>query len=212
LLAWLPNDQLDQVFQNAWPGAAQKYTNPIGAAVTPANPNTNFVDVNGNILVLTTYGITGGVAPAAAANAAEGVTVNDGTCVWTVAAAKSQGFRISPLPAQTMNCYEVHPIGQAKAPKFVNLQQMLDPLPDDYAGYFRTGFVAHLYNHSPIPSVKAQFPERHRLWMQEMKQATGQGDREPDNAGFVPDRPIMSGTGEIVDPGPSNPFSSVGLR
>jgi hypothetical protein len=68
-ICWLPNDQL---VQGVWPGAGKVYTNPVGAIALPDNPTTNILDANGNILVLTTYGITGGVAPLAIASRGRG--------------------------------------------------------------------------------------------------------------------------------------------
>jgi hypothetical protein len=37
---WLPNDQLTY---GVWPGAAQVYTQPLGATITPTNPPTNII-------------------------------------------------------------------------------------------------------------------------------------------------------------------------
>jgi hypothetical protein len=73
-ICWLPNDQL---VQDVWPGAAYTFTNPLGAINTPSNKLINILDANGNILILTTFGTTGVVAPAAPAASASGVVVND---------------------------------------------------------------------------------------------------------------------------------------
>lgn len=202
--AWHNNDQLNQ---GVWPGANVTYTNPVGVLnTTPTNPNTNILDANGNILVLTTFGVTGGVAPVATAGAAEGTTVNDGSCVWTVAGPKSQGFRIKPLPPQQGVCYQINLIAQKVAPApFTNVSQTIDPIPDDYAHHFREGFKAFCFQMSPNAKARAEFPMMKQNWIASIVGALKQADRETDSAGFVPDRSSVAAQGGI-DIGPANPF------
>jgi hypothetical protein len=189
-----------------WPGPNKVYTLPLGALITPTNPRINILDQNGNILVLTTYGTTGATAPSLPANSAEGTTVSDGSCIWTVADPMSQGFRIMPLPPQQGVVYEVHPIAQMKAPPpFINMQQQINPVPDDYANWVREGFIAYCYRMSPNPQMRALFPAQRNLWMNAIEQSMKQGDRQPDNAGFVPDRSVVAPQGGI-DIGPANPY------
>lgn len=200
---WLPNNQLNQ---GTWPGAGKVYTQPLGATITPTNPTTNILDANGNILVLTTYGTTGATAPAAPVNSAEGVTVADGTCAWTVASGDSQGFRLVPLPPQQGVVYQVNVIAQKKAPTpFVNLQAFIDPVPDDYANYFRDGFVSYCYKLSPDPGMRKMFPQMREMWLGSILAAMKQGDREQTDAGFIPDRSVVAPQGGI-DIGPANPY------
>jgi hypothetical protein len=125
-ICWLPNDQL---VQDVWPGIGYTFTNPSGAISTPSNKIINILDANGNILILTTYGTTGAVAPLAAVGAVAGVTVNDNTCVWTVADPKAQGFRVSPLPPQTGVVYQIGVIAQAKPVQFTTLAQTAGSYP-----------------------------------------------------------------------------------
>lgn len=202
-VCWLPNDQLTQ---SVWPGANKVITNPLGAAVTPSNPVINILDANGNILVLTTYGITGGVAPAAAALSPGGTIVNDGTCVWTVADPKAQGFRISPLPPQAGPTYQVNIIAQARPPRFTTVAQVLDPIPDDYAKYFQDGFIAYCHRHSPAPMVRARFDDMRLQWLQSLADAVKSGDRERDDARFVVERPVMSPAVGGTSTSPAWPF------
>lgn len=198
-VCWLPNDQL---VQDVWPGAQKTYTNPLGQVQTPTNPNTNILDANGNILLLTTYGITGNVAPVLAAAAAVGATVNDGTCVWTKVDPKAQGFRLSPIPPQQGNVFQLHIIAQKKPVLFTSLDQTIDPIPDDFAKYFQDGFIAYCHRHSAAPLVRNRFEQMRADWLQSLARARGQGDRERDDAGFVPDKGIMSGGGNIpIGPG-----------
>jgi hypothetical protein len=197
-VCWMPNDQL---VQGTWPGATQTYTNPLGAATTPYNPPTNIKDANGNILILTTYGVTGLVAPVLAASSPSGTTVNDGTCVWTVADPKAQGFRIWPLPPQRGTTYQVNVFAQARAPRFTVMSQVLDPLPDDYEHYFKQGYIAHCTKHSTAPVVRARATEEIQLWLKATEDACKQGDRETSGACITPESSIM-------DPNPSSPIDA----
>lgn len=206
-ICWLPNDQL---VQDVWPGAAYTYTNPLGAINTPSNKLINILDANGNILILTTFGTTGVVAPAAPAASASGVVVNDGTCVWTVADPKAQGFRLSPLPPQTGLVYQLYVIAQARPVMFTDLAQLLDPIPDDYAKYFQDGFIAKMHRHSAAPIVRNRYQQMNAEWMLSLAAARGQGDRERDDNGFVPTRGIMD-TGSGAQPiGPAWPYGPFG--
>ena len=202
-ISWLPNNQL---VQGVWPGAGEVYTQPLGAVITPTNPPTNILDANGNILILTVYGTTGATAPVLPANSAEGLTVVDGGCTWTVAGPNSQGFRIKPLPPQQGIVYQVNMVAQMRAPvPFQSMATLLNPIPDDYANWFRQGFIARCYQMSPNPQMQAMFEKKKENWLAAMESAMKQGDRETDNAGFVPDRSIVAPQGG-VDYGPAMPY------
>jgi hypothetical protein len=202
-ICWLPNDQLTQ---GVWPGALAVFTQPLGAASTPSNPFINILDRNGNIQILTQYGTTGAAEPAwPATGAPAGVLTQDGTCVWSVANPKAQGFRLDALPAQSGVVYQIRVIAQARPPQFVNRQQTLEPVPDDFASYWMEGFRAYCYERSPDPSVKAQFAAKERKWMDGMLEAVRKGNREPDSYGFYPDRCVVD-TGMPGPIGPANPY------
>jgi hypothetical protein len=203
-VAWYPNDQLDQ---GAWPGASKIYTQPFGATTTPENPPINILDPSGNILVLTIYGTTGATAPDAGPDADEGTQVTDGTCTWTVASPDSQGFRLWPRSSQHPVVYQVLVTAQRKAPPaFVKMNQFINPVPDDYAHYFRTGCRIHSYKISPNPKAQTLYPSLRTEWLASMQSATKQADRELGNAGFIPDRSVVAGTGDGYDVGPANPY------
>jgi len=205
-ICWFPNNQL---IQGTWPGATVTYTQPLGAVITPTNPPINILDANGNILVLKTYGVTGATAPVLPVKSAEGTTVNDGSCVWIVAGPNSQGLRLTPLPPQQGIVYQVNVIAQMQAPPpFINVDQVIDPVPDDYANWFRQGFIAGCYKMSPNPQMRAQFygPRGLReVWLGDIERALKQGDKEPENCGFIPDRTVVAPQGGI-DIGPANPY------
>jgi hypothetical protein len=204
-LDWDYNRNLQQ---DVWPGPGKVYTQPLGALITPTNPRTNIRDANNNILVLTTYGTTGLTAPSAAADSPEGTTVNDGSCVWTVASPDSQGFRIFPLPPQQGVVYQINVVAQMKAPPpYTSMTQQINPVPDDHAQYFRSGFVAYCYRNSPNPQMRALFPQQRQLWLASIEASMKQGDREQTDSGFIPDRSVIAGWG-IQDVGPAWPYAN----
>jgi hypothetical protein len=203
-ICWRYNNTLKQA---DWPGANVIYTNPLGAVSTPANPRTNILDASGNILLLTTYGTTGATAPNAGVNAAIASTVIDGTCVWTVCNPFAQGYRLIPMPPQSGVVYKIEPIGQRNPPRFTTLKQNIDPVPDDYASSFITGVYTYCHKYSTDPNLKKEFPTLRAMWLADIMSALKQGDRETDNAGFVPSRSVMA-SGDSGDVGPANPYGN----
>lgn len=205
-LSWEYNSTL---YKGVWPGPHTVYTNPLGAIASPINPITNILDANGNILVLTQYGTTGNTAPVAAANAwtpLSATQINDGTCVWTVANPNGQGFRISPLPPQSAVTYQMNVRAQLRPPIFKTMQQLLTPLPDDYAGWFRSGYECYCYKNSPDTNKANQFMARQKAWLDDLLSSCKQGDRERDDARFIPDTQIMN-ENDGYDYGPANPYN-----
>lgn len=196
-----------------WPGPNKVYTNPLGAVSTPTNPHTAIQDSNGNMYALTTYGTTAaeGPGPLLGADAFDPeniTTVNDGTCIWTVCNPQGQGFRIAPLPPQSGVVYKVMPRCQAKPPIFMNLAQLINPIPDDYAGWFRDGADAYCYRLSPDPKIKQMFEMKRQQWLDALAGTRKAGDRERDGAKFVV--PGMLDGCDGGDPGPANPYNWAG--
>lgn len=176
------------------PGAGSVYTNPLGAASAPANPVTQIVDANGNLLVLAGYGVEGSTAPVAPASSLPGVTATPGagaTTVWKVVDPYGQGFRVSPAPPQTGVTYQVNLVGQARPVRFATLAQLIDPVPDDFGVYFKRGFVVECYRRSPEVKVRGKFQDEFKLWMLALQEALGKSDKEREAFGFYPDRGIM---------------------
>ena len=212
-LCWFPNDQLEQ---GVWPGPNYTYTDPAGLPQVPAQAWSNILDVNGNILVLTGYGVTGVVAPVAPpwTGAADdqpadwpvGAVIVDGSCQWTVADPQAQGLRIFPPPPNaSMNLWLVRAFAQKIAPFYNSLQQFLTPMPNDYSKWFRDGFVAYAHRYSAIPQVKARSAQMKNDWITAMMMAAKQGDREDESKGFFPDKGLLSPE-YYSDPGPGNPY------
>lgn len=199
-ICWLPNDQLVYGTWGATPGLSGQnnpgpnivITNPLGQPSTPSNPITQIVDPNGNLQLLTTYGTCGATAPSwPASSSPVGTPTTDGTVVWTVISPKGRGFRLGPIPPQSGVVYLIVPVCQMRPPRYLTLDSMIDPVPDDYAKYFRQGFVAHCYRHSPDPKTRAKGDAEYGIWIKSMQDCKEQGDRERDAAGFYPTQGIM---------------------
>jgi hypothetical protein len=212
-VCWFANNQLEF---NQWPGPGTVYTNPIGQSAVNNNAWTNILDAEGNILVLTQYGTTGLVPPVAPPwtppptdpkaepprNYPAGVVIDDGTCQWTVADPDAQGFRFLPRPPSGGNVWLARIFAQKKAPpRFINLGQYIEPIPDDYSKWFIDGFIAYSHRYSSNPSVVSRFEIRRQEWLDSVGAAARQGDREDEAKGFYPDQPIMSPS-FIQDQGP----------
>jgi hypothetical protein len=205
-VCWKYNKLLEQ---GKWPGVSTVYTQPLGAISTPQNPPTNIVDTDGNILILTTYGTTAatGTGPNAGLTPTYGTEITDGSCIWTVVDPDAQGVRVNPMPPATGVVYQIDLIAQLSAPKFTSLNNMIDPIPDDYSGSFRQGVYAYCHKYSNDPMLKREFPMVRQAWLDEIMAAMKQGDREMEGAGFVPSRSAMSGTSSY-SVGPANPYGS----
>jgi hypothetical protein len=203
---WFPNDQLEY---NPWPGPGVTYANPVSPQAQNNNYYTNIMDEYGNILILTQYGTTGLTPPTpppppipAPPNYPAGVVIQDGTCTWTCANPKAQGFRFFPRPPSGGNVWLCRLFAQLKAPPaFQNLGEYIDPIPDDYSNWFTDGFIAYAHRYASNPSVLARFPQQRQLWLEGLAGAAKQGDREDEAKGFFPDKPIMAPS-YIQDQGP----------
>jgi hypothetical protein len=220
---WFPNDQLEQW---VWPGPNKTFTNPVGVPQTPTNPITNILDANGNILILTQWGITGPVAPVSVYPPIDpldplgpvdydaditGQVIVDGTCKWTVANPSAAGIRLSPAPANGANTWLVRLFAQKKAPVFTTLADKLDPIPDDQVKWFRDGFICYAHRHSANPAVRQRYPQMKADWLNSMEAATKQADRESESKGFYPAHALVA-PGRFADLGPGNPYMRSGGR
>jgi len=163
---------------------------------TPSNPCLQILDANGNYLVVTGFGTTGATAPVAPANSAPGVTVTDGSVVWTVLDPYGQGIRVKPVPPQNGVVWQVNLVGGMKPPRFTSLQQTLFPLTDDYEPTFRAGCKAQLYQYSDEAKIRARFDAEWGRWTTSvqslsLQQAKQKADRERDEDMFLPATTIM---------------------
>lgn len=182
-ICWRYNKNL---VYGVWPGAQKVYAPLIGTVPTPQNPPMAIKDANRNILTLTTFGTTGNAAPLLAVGAAEGQTITDGTCVWTVCDPNSQGLRVFNLPPGGGPVFQCNLDMQARAVPFTDLSQTLDPIPDDYSQYFETGYMAYSHVYSSNPADRAKSESLILGWKNEMLESQKQGEREPNSFGLVP--------------------------
>jgi hypothetical protein len=216
-----PSGQTDVSGSNATgqqnPGPDVVYTDPIGTLQTPINASTCITDPNGNLWLLTTYGTCGATQPTWPTNpsykslatpTATATTVTDGSVVWTAINPSGQGFRLNPIPPQTGVTWQIQPVAQYRAPRFHNLQQTLEPIPDDWEWAFKQGFFAQCYRRNPDPKIRAKFEQEDARWLQTLDKSVRQADREADDYGFYPSSSVME-TGIGVNPvTPSYPFGA----
>lgn len=213
-VAWLPNNQL--TYGN-WIANAT-YTQILGTPQNPGTPVNQIVDPNGNPWTVSNSVnatvMTGATEPTWPTSPAYPTyqspttlptLVSDGSVVWQAINPSGQGFRVNPLPSQSGLYYQINVIGQKRPVTFTNVTQTLEPIPDDYASYFRSGFIAHTYRHSKQADVRARFQTEYQLWMTGMQQSLSKSMREKEEAGFYPSESVMnSGYANYI--GPANPY------
>ena len=183
------------------------YTFPlVTGGQMPFNPITQIQDANGNLLVLTTYGVTGATAPILAANSSAGTTVTDGSCIWTVVDPVGQGFRVWPTPSQSGVVWQFNLRAQAKPPAQISsLDTLLVPIPDEYIHIFRQGCISTAYRYSSEEKVRQMYTQERQIWTETLMGARMQADREPENHSFVTGGIVASPAGTMpITPG--NPF------
>lgn len=211
------------------PGPSSVYGAILGSTSQAANPFTQIKDPNGNFWTLqptvafpnnlntsVTLGLTQPVWPTnptfptyqnpnTVQTVANGGIVQDGTAYWQAVNPKGQGIRINPIPSQTGRVWQLRTFAQMRPPVFANLQQTLEPIPDDYYTYFYDGFVAYCYLHSKDPKVAAKFQMIYKVWIESLQAAVSAMDRERDNMGIYPGESIMQqGYQNYI--GPANPY------
>jgi hypothetical protein len=228
-VCWLPNDQLvygtwgggnlgEGAASNPGPGSVYGALTGPGVINQPKNPLLQIMDPNGNFWVLTnalTQSVTLGSSqpawpavvkyPTPTNPNQTATTQSDGTGVWTAINPKGQGLRLNPIPSQQGKVWQARVFAQGRAPQFTALSQTLEPIPDDFAAYFRRGFVSFAYMHSKDPKVRAKFIDQHNAWIESLQQATVSVDRERDNSGLYPTDAIMPSPGSTYL-GPANPY------
>lgn len=176
------------------PGPNDSYTNPIviQGGGPGNNPLTAITDANGNILVVTTYGVTGTIAPVAASGAAAGTTVTDGTVVWTVQDPNGVALRIDALATNQSVVWQVRVLYQQKPPNIKTLTQNISPIPDDLDYLVKQGFLAYCTKQTD----RSKFPAEYGQWLEDIQGAMGSSDREYQEFGFFPSNPIQGGGGD----------------
>lgn len=182
-ICWLYNREMQL---GIWPGANKIYSPLVSPQAQSQNPLMSMLDKNGNILIVTTVGTTGAIAPFLPAGSAEGTTVNDGSVIWTVVAPTSKGFRVYPLPGATGPVWMIVPRFQMLPPTFTDLEQFLDPIPDDQARHFRRGYRAYCLDASPNPQDNVRFKDSYSEWQNSLLAIKKDGDKELNAYGLLP--------------------------
>lgn len=180
-ICWMYNGDLSY---GPWPGV-HVVIYPLTSG-NPQNPVMSMVDAAGNLLIVKQVGTTGTVAPVLSANSPEGTTVTDGSVVWKVVSATSQGFRVDSLPNATSPNYQLIPYVQIEPPTFASLAQTLNPIPDSFSRHFFTGLEAAMYKASPNPGDTKRGQLARADWLGSLLVMTGQANKEPDAYSLVP--------------------------
>ena len=102
-------------------------------------------------------------------------TVTDGTCVWTAIDPNGQAIRLNPIPPLTGVVWLIQPVGQLRAPKYTNLKQYLNPIPDDWYWAVKAGFFAECFRRNPDSKVRARYPQERQMWMENLEKSVRQG-------------------------------------
>jgi hypothetical protein len=206
-LCWMYNEDLSY---GTWPGAGVVFHPQLTTGPVLQNPIMSMKDVNGNLLIVTQIGTTGGSAPAAAVSAPEGTVVVDGTVRWTVVSPNSQGFRVYPLPGATGPVYQITPYYQQALQKMTSLQSLTNPIPDDQSYIYQNGVERMCKMSSPNPQDRAEGMKEWPLWLDSLVKLLKQNDREVDSYSAIPaSSPVDTvwGHGGLRNPqDPSQPY------
>ncbi len=181
-VCWMYNRQL--VF-GTWPGAGKTFYPLLGTNPIPANPVMSMIDANGNMLIVTTPGTTGLVAPLLPPESDEGDSVDDGTVTWTVVSPDAQGFRVSMVPGNGVT-WQIYLKYQQVKPIFLTLDQLIEPIPDNDAHLFRVGFEWQCRGSSPNPVDRQNFQREYPLWLKTLESLKRQGAEEADAFSMYP--------------------------
>jgi hypothetical protein len=191
---WIPNAI---AITGQWPGPNVTYTNPLTSqgGGPSNNPFTSITDPNGNIQVVTQYGVTGSSTPNWPGSGADpGTETADGTVIWTLMDPNGVAIRFDWLATNNSQVWELRAIYQKKPPNITSLQQTVAPIPDDLAYLVKQGFLAYCYKMVDLEKFRAEFAQ----WVLDVQSAMGSSDREYMEFGFYPAAPIQGGGGSGV--------------
>lgn len=219
-------------FSNCWANVTATSLNAGIATYTANNTSGNsqilqpaeFVTVNGTrngggifnvvnqqVLSATSTSFTVAIAAnnvqSASENGSAGLNVMDGTVRWTVANPNAVAMRVAPIPAFSGISWLMIPVYQRKPPILTSLQQLIAPVPDEYAYLFRQGFLAFCKEHAGVKDSR----DAYLKWEEMIINALRSGDRERESASFYPSEGLVTGGyggyGQQLPIGPGWPFS-----
>jgi hypothetical protein len=188
-ICWMYNEDL---FIGQWPGPNVLYS-PLTVSPQPQNPLMSMTDANGNILIVTTPGTTNSMdtPPVLPAGSAEGTTVGDGSVVWTCVSPTSQGFRLDRLPPAQGPTLLIKPYYQLDPVIFKGYGDLLSPMPDSFSRFFYRGLESELLIASNNAADLKRGQAAKLEWMNAMREAMKQGDRELNAYSLLPARPVV---------------------
>lgn len=201
-ISWIINSA---AILGIWPGPGTIYVSPLvtQGGGPSSNPLTAIKDSNGNIEVVTTYGVTGGSTPTwPALGATPGTITQDGTVQWTLIDPNGIAFRLDKLATFNSNVWQMNPVYQNKPPNILTLKQTISPIPDDMSYLVKEGFLAYCYKQVDNNKFQQEFAQ----WLQNIQEALGASDREYQEFGFAPTTGLANpgmgaGTGTYGYPG-----------
>lgn len=179
------------------PGPNTVYKNPLASqgGGPGNNPWTAITDPNGNLQLVTTYGVTGSSAPSwPAASATPGTTTPDGSVIWTVQDPNGVTLRLDALATNNSIVWEIRSIYQVKPPNVTSLSQTMAPIPDDLSYLVKQGFLTMCYKQVDSNKFNDEFAQ----WLENIQEAMGSSDREYQEFGFYPASPLQGGTSDTA--------------
>ena len=200
-ICWIVNSMAQT---GVWPGPNTAYVNPLVSAGggPSSNPLTAITDLNGNIQVVTTYGVTGVSQPSwPASGATPGTTTADGSVVWTLIDPNGIAFRVDQMATFNSQVWQLNCNYQLKPPNITSLNQTIAPIPDDLSYLVKQGFLAYCYKQVDNNKFQQEFAQ----WLEDIQSAMESSDREYQEYGFAPTQGLGQsggiGTGEYGYPG-----------
>jgi hypothetical protein len=191
-VCWMPNNI---AITGLWPGPSVVFVNPLTSqgGGPSNNPLTAIKDPNGNIQVVTTYGVTtsNSAGPSwPASGATPGTITQDGTVQWTLIDPLGIAFRVDRIATFNSNVWQMLVQYQNKAPNMTSLGQTFAPVPDDLNFLIKQGFVAYCQK---LIDNGANFKTAYAEWIDDMNELMGASDREDQEFGFYPAYPLSGG-------------------
>lgn len=176
------------------PGPNTVYKNPLVSVPgggPGSNPLTAVTDPNGNIQVVTTYGVTGASQPSWPASAAPvGTLTGDGSVVWTTQDPNGVALRLDALATNNSIVWQIAALYQIKPPNMTSLSQTFAPIPDDLSYLIKQGFLAFCYKQVDSDKFQVEYAQ----WVAAIQEAMGASDREYQEFGFYPAGALQGGT------------------
>ena len=186
-ICWVSNSVAQT---GTWPGPNTEYKQPLNSlgGGPGSNPLTAITDANGNIQVVTTYGVTGSSEPSwPGAGTAPGTQTTDGSVIWTLIDPLGVALRLDALATYNSNVWELRVVYQKQPPTISSLGQTIAPVPKSLDYLVKQGFLAYCYQQVDEKKFETQIA----LFLADIQRALGSNDREIQEFGFFPASPLQ---------------------